>query len=145
MADDDNVIRVQFGAPREPEPPADPPPEGNEEKLGVFSDMVDRGTVLVTLDPRAEGVQVPPQFGDQPRLNLNFCHMFGIPDFEYDEWGVRASLSFSGVDYFCDIPWTAVFMMRPHGVNDVQLFPQSLPPEMMAFMRSAMEAAGEEE
>lgn len=146
MADDDNVIRVQFGAAAAPQP-AEPPPAGNDEKLGVFSDMVERGTVLVTLDARREDVTVPPQFRGELRLNLNFCHMFGIPDFEYDEWGVRASLSFGGVDFYCDIPWTAVYMMRSHVENDVMLFSQSIPPEMMAFVQQAMahEAEGEEE
>lgn len=136
MADDDNVIRVEFGArsvapPEETRPAPDP---GNEEKLGVFSDMIEKGTVLVTLDARRDGVTVPGQFGDQLRLNLNFCHMFGIPDFEYDPWGVRASLSFGGQDVYCDVPWTAVYMMRSHVENDVTLFPASIPPEMLAFV-----------
>lgn len=133
--DDDNVIRVDFGAqsapPEEPRPAA--PPE-NDEKLGVFADMIEKGTVLVTLDARREGVVVPPQFAGQMRLNLNFCFLFGIPDFEFDPWGVRASLSFGGVDSWCDVPWSAVYMMRSHVENDVMLFPHSIPHEMLAFV-----------
>lgn len=137
MADDDNVIRVDFGA-QAPVPPAEEPPlevpAGHDEKLGVFTDMIEKGTVLLTLDARHPGVQVPPQFADQMRLNLNFCYLFGIPDFEFDQRGVRASLSFGGVDTWCDISWDAVYMMRSHVENDVMLFPQSIPPEMLAFV-----------
>jgi len=109
--------------------------------------MVEKGTVLVTLDARRDGVMVPGQFADQLRLNLNFCHMFGIPDFEYDAWGVRASLSFGGRDFYCDVPWPAVYMMRSHVENDVTLFPASIPPEMLAFVGMAGDEgeAGEEE
>ena len=31
-----------------------------------------------------------------------------IPDFCVDSKGIRASLSFGGVPFFCDIPWDAV-------------------------------------
>ncbi len=136
MGDEDNVIRVNFGGPAaaEPEEPSEPRPT-DPEKLALFSDMVDEGTVLVTIDARRPDVVVPPQFKDELRLNLNFCHMFGIPDFDYDEFGVRASLSFGGVDQWCDIPWDAVYMLRSHVENDAMLFPDSVPPEMLAFVR----------
>lgn len=144
MSDEkDNVIRVQFGAKPVAEPEAkleeegSEPSEGNLEKLKVFTDLVDRGTVLVTLDARREGVWVPGQFSDEMRLNLNFCHGFGIPDFDYDGRGVRASLSFGGHDIFCDIPWEAVYMMRSHVENEVMLFPLDIPPEMLAMMQAA--------
>lgn len=135
MADEDNVIRVAFGArPTPPEPVEEPVPPANEEKLGVFAEMIEKGTVLVTLDARRDGVEVPPQFVGEMRLNLNFCYQFGIPDFEFDGWGVRASLSFGGRDQWCDLPWSSVYMMRSHVENDVTLFPASIPPEMLAFV-----------
>lgn len=136
MSDDDNVIHVQFGASDPPpqEQPAEPAPEENLEKLEIFSELVELGTVMVTLDARSEGVVVPQMFSDEMRLNLNFCHTFGLPDFEYDEWGVRASLSFSGVDHWCDVPWSSVYMMRSHVENEVMLFPAAIPSEMMAFI-----------
>lgn len=134
MADEtDNVIRVNFGgAP----PPEDEPAEGefeaNEEKLRVFSELVDEGTVMVTFDARQEGVLVPAEHSDNLRLNLNFCHLFEIPDFDYDVRGVRASLSFGGRDFYCEVPWHAVYMMRSHVRNDFAVFPASLPEEVLA-------------
>lgn len=129
---DDNVIRVQFGAPAAPPAPrAEDYPESNAEKLELFSEMVEKGTVLVTLDARRDGVVVPRQFTEEMRLNLNFCHQFGILDFDYDVAGVRASLSFGGVDFFCDIPWTSVWIMRSHVQNDGYMFPADIPEELM--------------
>lgn len=145
VADEDNVIRVQFGAqPAPPEAETPAPPLANDEKLGVFSDLIEKGTVLVTLDARVDGVTVPGHLSDQHRLGLNFCHLYGIPDFEYDGWGVRASLSFGGRDSYCDIPWGAVYMMRSHVENDVTLFPESIPREMLEPSPFAQGASEEE-
>ena len=47
--------------------------------------------VMVVMDTRRQGVQVPPRFADDFQLRLNFSHKFYIDDFEYDEYGVRAS------------------------------------------------------
>ena len=132
MSDDDNVIHVQFGAPGEvTEVPEDP---ASQEKLHVFSTMVDAGTVMVTLDSRVSGVTVPAAHSDQMQLNLNFCHQYGIPDFSYDEAGLRASLSFGGVNTFCDIPWAAVYMMRSHESGEAVAFPTSIPEEIRALI-----------
>lgn len=141
---DDNVIRVDFGGPRsQPEPDEieaeGPGPSGivsgtGEEKHRIFADLLEEGTVMLTLDARRDGVVLPDQFADQFRLNLNFDHLFGIPDFDYDDDGVRASLSFGGVDRWCDIPWSAVYMMRGVESPDVVLFPGQLPAEMMALI-----------
>ena len=147
MSDDDgNVIRVDFGARSAPapEPPAQQSHPDDMAKLEVFSELVDVGTVLLTLDTRYAGVVVPERFAGDLRLNLNFCHRFGIPDFGYDEAGVRASLSFSGVDHWCEIPWGAVYMMRSHVENEVRLFTGSIPPEMLAFF-GALQPPLEEE
>ncbi len=145
MADKDNVIRVNFGSPAEPAEAERPiPPAANDEKFGVFVEMIEKGTVLVTIDTRREGVIVPDHLAGELRLNLNFCHLFGIADFEYDGWGVRASLSFGGQDMLCDVPWPAVYMMRSHVENDVTLFPESIPPEMLAFVTPGSDASEEE-
>src|SRR5690606_2576050 len=123
---------VNFGA-REPEPEPEPEPvaPGNYEKLRRFSEMVDEGTVLVTLDARRAGVVAPSRLTGEMRLNLDFCYGFGIPDFDFDEYGVRASLSFGGLDVYCDIPWPSVYMFRSHVHNDAVLFPEDLPEEML--------------
>lgn len=128
MDDENNVIRVNFGKKEVEEPEPEP------DKFAVFTKLIENGTVMITLDARADGVSLPSQFESEFRLNLNFCYSFGIPDFLFNPKGLSASLSFSGVDSWCDIPWEAVYMMRSHIENNVVLFPESLPPEMIAFL-----------
>ncbi len=137
----DNVIEVDFGAKREKAPPATSEGENAEQKLEAFSRLVDGGTVMVTLDARRPGVSVPEQYAEDAQLNLNFCHDFQIPDFSYDESGVRASLSFNGRDVWCDVPWDAVYMMRSHESGDVLIFPSSLPEEIQALLPQIQELA----
>lgn len=129
----DNVIRVNFGQPRvapEPEPEELPPYDASiipddplaTRKYDIFCKYIDEGMVSVTLDPRVEGVSVPPQFADRPELVLNFSHRFFIEDFSYDERAVCASLSFSGRPYYCVVPWASVKMMLSHHDNAVAVF-----------------------
>lgn len=141
----DNVIEVDFGAKREPpevKASSDvPTAENAEQKLEAFSRLVDGGTVMITLDARRPQVSVPAKYETDAQLNLNFCHEFGIPDFSYDEEGVRASLSFGGRDVWCDVPWDAVYMMRGHESGDVLIFPSSLPEEIRALLPQIQELA----
>lgn len=148
------LVRVDFGAKRAvAEKPAAPvtvssaPGRHDEEKLEVFTRMIDRGLVMVTLDGRADGVHVPDHLRGEPQLALNFSSRFGIEDFSYDEQGVRASLSFSGQDVFCDVPWSAVWMMRSQVDGELAISPDSVPPEIQAALAQAsqeLEAAKQE-
>lgn len=131
----DNVIHVQFGAPRVAEPPAGPPfydPSTLEpdplatKKLEIFEKFIDLGMVSVTLDPGGPGVSVPDQFVGRPQLVLNFSHRFYIDDFTYDEHAVCASLSFSGQPFYCVVPWIAVQVLLSHHDNAVAVFDAEL-------------------
>ncbi len=129
-----DVVRVDFGGEKrrslqEVVEEAKKSQSGLETaKYRVFERMVEQGMVMVTLDTRMAGVVVPDQFEGLPELRLNFSHLFQIEDFDYDERGVRASLSFEGVRRFCDVPWEAVFMLYSHETGDVVVFdPEKLP------------------
>jgi hypothetical protein len=130
------VVRLDFQKARkereEQEAAADP---WAEQKLQAFGRLIEEGMVLVNLDARRPGVHAPGQHGGDPQLGLNFSHRFYAPDFVYDLEGVRASLSFRGEPFFCDIPWSAVFMMRSHVTDEVFLFPTSVPPELEDMLR----------
>lgn len=114
------------------------------QKLQAFQRLIEEGMVLVNLDARRPGVSVPEQHVGDVQLGLNFSHRFYAPDFDFDEQGVRASLSFRGEPFFCDIPWSAVFMMRSHVTDEVFLFPTSVPSELEDMLRS-IEAQLEEQ
>ncbi|MCP4498958.1 MAG: hypothetical protein GY822_03200 [Deltaproteobacteria bacterium] len=131
----ENVVKVDFS--RSAKAPDDdysikslPQAPRGEEKLFAFEKLVEVGMVMVTLDTRRKGVQVPARFRNDLQLHLNFSHRFGIDDFLYDEQGVQASLSFHGRALRCVVPWTAVYMMRSHVDQAVAIFPEDLPEEM---------------
>ena len=120
-AQQDNVVTLDFDR-RSPTQKVPPESEQARAKLDAFSTYIETGMVMVTLDARVEGVEVPPKFAGLPELRLNFSHQFYIDDFDYDGRGVRASLSFQGTRHFCDIPWTAVQMIYSHESGELAVF-----------------------
>ena len=128
----DNVVSVDFKAPKKNKraPLSEKDRKRNVEKLDIFRQLVEQGMVMVVMDTRRQGVQVPPRFADDFQLRLNFSHKFYIDDFEYDEYGVRASLSFNKVPYYCDIPWHAVYALNSQAVEQGVMWPDDVPVEL---------------
>lgn len=94
----------------------------DEAKREVFERLAEEGMVMVTLDTREPGVDVPRKFHGLAELRLNFSYLFHIDDFQVDKWGVRASLSFQGKRYYCQVPWSSVFMLYSHETSEVVVF-----------------------
>lgn len=152
----DNVVRVDFAA-RAKKRAAEKVPKGltiplppssadmasdRPEKLRMFARLAERGMVMVTLDARPAALaRVPVKFQSELQLNLNFSHRFGLPDFGYDDDGLRASLSFGGTPFFCDIPWTAVYGMTSHVDGERLLWPDSFPQELVNLLPAQARAA----
>ncbi|HEY3353479.1 MAG TPA: ClpXP protease specificity-enhancing factor SspB [Polyangia bacterium] len=125
-----------------------PPPSLDEEaqsaagvprpaKRTVVDTMLKDGPVLVHLDPRRGGVDVPAAFHADPRLVLRIGHRLTPPitDLEIDEDGVRATLSFRAVPHHCVIPWSAVFAVVGEDGQGL-VFAEDVPPEVAAEMQS---------
>jgi hypothetical protein len=124
MSDDDNLIRVDFSGKFDR-------PKGSffddlklkqvvsedvdAMRLQFFERAIELGKTRVVLIPHMKGVDVPEQFTSHHTLALDFSHMFGCDVFEFDEQGIRATLSFGGVDYLCVVPWSSVFAIQPCG------------------------------
>lgn len=118
--------------------PAGLPGEAGHEKLAAFQELIARGKTMVTLDARRPGVRVPKHFKDELQLNLDFSTRFaGVVDFEWDDVGVRSTLTFGGQPTYCDVPWSAVWAMRSHVDNQMMLWPEDLPEEMLAQLPEA--------
>lgn len=118
--------------------PAGLPGAAGPEKLAAFQELIARGKTMVTLDARRPGVRVPPRFKDELQLNLDFSTRFaGVVDFEWDDVGVRSTLTFGGQPFFCEVPWSAVWAMRSHVDNQMLLWPEDLPEEMLAQIPEA--------
>ena len=99
-------------------------------KKNVLEQLLEQGMVLVALDARVEGVDVPAHLGKDPQLRLNLSFRFGLP-MVVDEWGVAATLTFAGIPYNCRFPWTAIFLMVSHVSGQPYLFPDDIPAELL--------------
>lgn len=146
----DNVVRVDFkrktyvddDRPVE-KPKEEPPPVEDEEislagkdeeKQETFASMIEDGLVLVTFDTRADGVSVPEQFAGTPQLHLSFSYRFQVEDFDFDEAGIRATLSFNSGDHLCLVPWPAVYGLQSKERREKVVFPSSFPAELLALL-----------
>ena len=110
------------------------------EKRDTMLKLLDRGLVMVHLDPRVEGVVVPEWLQSDPTLRLNIAYGFNLPALEIDEEGIYAVLSFGGQNYGCTLPWPAVFALTlPQEQHEGQVWPESLPSELVETM-TAVEA-----
>jgi hypothetical protein len=132
----ENVISVDFSKGRSTTKPKMPAQAAavkvsmdDAVKLMVFTLMIAESKVQVRLATEVEGVVIPESLRGEVVQVLNFSKKFGVPDFNYDHRGVRASLSFNGVDSLCDIPWPAVFAMACEKTGAVCAWPNAMIPE----------------
>ena len=104
----------------------------NSPKLVVAKRILEKGIVKVHLDPRVEGVHVPPHLSEDPMLLLQFAYGFRLPGFQVDEEAISGVLNFNGLRYHCVIPWEAVFALTaPEFGHEGHFWPEDVPPEMM--------------
>jgi stringent starvation protein B len=128
-----------------PAPPLDEeaahgPPGAMPKKREVVNKLLQDGPVLVHLDARRPGVDVPDQFREDPKLVLRFG--FGlsppIPDLEVDDHGVRATLTFRGRPFHCRVPWAAVYAVVAEDGRGL-VWPEHVPPEVQKeYVRSGV-------
>lgn len=83
-------------------------------KLPVFEWYLKAGEVLLTVDPRVEGVDLPPNLRDQENYVNLIVGRIPTPKLTADEWGVLAPMRFSESAYTCRLPWEAVLQMSSH-------------------------------
>jgi hypothetical protein len=55
---------------------------------------------------------VPLEFSKESNLVLNFCYSFRVPDFNFNDVGIWATLSFESGDHFCMVPWNSIFGLQ---------------------------------
>jgi hypothetical protein len=83
----------------------------NQQKRRELLRMLERGLVMVHLDPRAIGVVVPDRYKSGPVLKLQIAYGFRLPALEIDEEGVFAVLSFKGANFGCTLPWESIYAL----------------------------------
>jgi len=107
-------------------------------KKDVALALLENSSVYVHLDPRADGVTVPPWLRNQPQLVLQVgLNMpVPIPDLSVDTEGVSCTLSFSRSPQFCNVPWNAIYALVGEDGRGM-VWPDDVPPEVAAQTRSA--------
>jgi|GEM_PF-1803974 len=82
------------------------------EKFELCGRWISHGTICLLFDARDIAVLVPNEFKQRGDLRLNFCFRFHIPDFNFNENGIWATLSFDSGEFFCMVPWRFVYGMQ---------------------------------
>lgn len=114
------------------------------EKQSQMLKLLQFGTVMVFVDSRQENVQVPDHLKGDYQLRLNFDYAYEVNDFRVLPDRLEASLSFNQKDFFCVIPFSAVYLMISHTVQHGVLFTQSVPIEMLEYFASEAEKGVED-
>lgn len=109
-ANDCKVIHVDFANKRvlRKEVRSHRPAGLAKDKLSYFAQLIDEGMTSIVVDGRAPNTRLPAHLRGQPSVVLNWSHRFELPDFEYDEKGVRGTLSFKGEAFTTNVPWRSV-------------------------------------
>jgi stringent starvation protein B len=100
-------------------------------KRSTMDTLLRDGPVLVHLDPRRAGVEVPAQHRGEPRLILRFGHDLKPPilDLTIDESALSGTLTFRGTPYRCVLPWKAVFAIVDEDGRGL-VWGEDVPPEI---------------
>lgn len=100
------------------------------EKRVVADKLLTDGPVLLHLDTRRDGVEVPVEYASDARMVLRVGHGLKppIPDLAVDDACVRATLTFHGRPFKCVLPWSAIYAVLSED-NRGMLWPEDVPPE----------------
>ncbi len=100
-------------------------------KKDVALALLERSSVFVHLDPRKDGVVVPPSFKKQPRLVLQVGLNMAVPirDLDFDDRGMSCTLSFNRTPFFCVVPWFSVFALVGEDGRGM-VWPEDVPLEL---------------
>jgi len=102
-------------------------------KREVVNRLLGDGPILVHIDARRPGVEVPTSLASDPRLVLRFGQGLtpAIIDLEIGEEFLAGTLSFGGVPHRCVLPWSAVYAVVSEGDQRGMVWPDDVPPEAM--------------
>jgi stringent starvation protein B len=122
-------------------------------KREALESLLSQGDVLIQIDPRSDGVDVPAHLCGQPLLvlRIGFDMPVPIPDLTLGRQRLEATLSFNREPYYVRVPWAAVFGMVSESGQGL-LWTGDVPAEVIEQMLSRSEeadangdAAGEDE
>jgi stringent starvation protein B len=100
-------------------------------KRAYFESRLGKGSAFLHIDARRAGVRVPESFCQDPHLVLQYGYdlKIPIPDLVVNDWGVRATLSFSRALISTAVPWSAVYAV--HGDDgEGFVWREDMPPDL---------------
>lgn len=108
------------------------PDQTNLSKLSVFNEYIESGMTMVKVYTRSPGVSLPKSISEGNIVtSINWSYKFKVPDFSFDDKGVRGSLSFGGNIYFVDLPWSSIYAVYSHSKNETKEWKESLPKDII--------------
>ena len=122
--------------------PGVPKTRGQPPKQDVAQALLLSGSAFVYLDPRRDGVVVPPHLRKQAQLvlQIGLDLVVPIPDLTVDDDGIRGTLSFNRAPFTCIVPWSAVFALVGDDAMGV-VWHEDLPEEIAAEVADAEQRA----
>src|SRR3989338_313521 len=94
----------------------------DSEKQSQILKLLQFGTVMVFIDSRSDAVIVTDHLKGDYQLRLNFDYAYEVDDFRVLPDRIEASLSFNHKNFFCVIPFNAVYLMVSHTIHHGVLF-----------------------
>src|SRR5450432_2984158 len=100
-------------------------------KQDAFLALLREGWTSLHLDARRSGVIVPAHLRGEAHLVLQYGHdlPISIPDLEVDDYGVRATLSFSRMPQLTVVPWSAIYVVACDDCRGV-LYQEDVPEDV---------------
>jgi stringent starvation protein B len=148
--DDGLIDRSEFcelmGCPPdevEPSPPIDEADDAEAPALPakrhVVDELLESGAVLVHVDARVEGVDVPDRFRGDPKLVLRFGYNLSpaVPDLAVDDEQMSGTLTFGGVPHRCVLPWYAVYAVVSDTNSRGLVWPDDVPDDVIGELAGA--------
>ena len=116
----------------------EPPEARANEKRELVSRLLEHGKVLVRVEARRPGVQVPPQFMGVYGLPLNLS--WGFPDtaMVVNDSGIAATLRFGGKPFRCVLPWASIWGITLVSSGAFQVWKPDVPAEIDAEIDAAL-------
>lgn len=105
-----------------------PEKSNNKGKQQTFEEWMKMDHVLIHLDSRRPGVDLPQHLQNNPAVVLKLSYLFQGTT-EHDEKTITAYLKFHGNYHRCVVPWEAVWGMV-NSSNENVVWPEDLPPEL---------------
>jgi stringent starvation protein B len=111
------------------------PTEAERTKRTALLELLSEGMVMLHLDTRSPGVDVPEHLRGTEALALNLSHAFRLDLFEVGPYEIVANLSFGDLRYRCVLPWKSIFSMTQHATGERRVYVEDFPPELLASIK----------